>query len=65
MDLSLHDNPAIGLRSILNSTITSGAPGLGPMSVRGDPVVFKDGFRSRQYCIRECAELCVLQADVK
>ena len=36
----------------------SGAPGLGPASVRRDPMVFKDGFRSREYCLRECAEIC-------
>lgn len=35
-----------------------GAPGLGPASVRRDPVVFKDGFRSREYCLTECTETC-------
>lgn len=45
--------------------VIAGAPGLGPMSVRGEIVVFKEGFRSRQYCIRECAEVCALQADAK
>jgi hypothetical protein len=28
-----------------------GAPGLGPISLRKEVVVFKDGFRSRQYCL--------------
>ena len=32
----------------------SGAPGLGPLSVRKAPVVFKEGFRSRSYCLTEC-----------
>jgi hypothetical protein len=30
-----------------------GAPGLGPISLRKEIVVFKDGFRSRQYCLSE------------
>lgn len=42
-----------------------GAPGLGPMSVRKAPVVFEEGFRTRGYCIRECTEICALQADLK
>lgn len=33
-------------------------PGLGPASLRRDPVVFKEGFRSREYCLRECSEVC-------
>lgn len=37
-----------------------GAPGLGPISVRKEIVVFKDGFRSRSYCLRDCAEVCAL-----
>mmetsp|Transcript_21480 Transcript_21480/g.29859 ORF Transcript_21480/g.29859 Transcript_21480/m.29859 type:complete len:212 (-) Transcript_21480:148-783(-) len=36
----------------------SGAPELGPFSVRKDPVVFKEGFRSRSYCLTECTNLC-------
>lgn len=35
-----------------------GAPGLGPMSVRKEMVVFKEGYRSRTYCLRECVEVC-------
>lgn len=37
-----------------------GAPGLGPLSVRREPggVVFKESFRSRSYCLRECSETC-------
>jgi len=40
-----------------------GAPGLGPLSVRKEIVVFKDGFRSRGYCLRECAEVCALSIN--
>lgn len=36
----------------------SGAPGLGPASVRRDPIAFKNGFRSREYCLTECTEIC-------
>lgn len=42
-----------------------GAPGLGPMSVRKAPVVFEEGFRTRGYCVRECTEICALQAESK
>lgn len=35
-----------------------GAPGLGPLTVRRDPVKFKDGFRSRAYCLSECTQVC-------
>eukprot|EP00884_Botryococcus_braunii_P021367 jgi/Botrbrau1/7914/Bobra.9_2s0082.1 len=37
-----------------------GAPGLGPITVRKDLVVFKEGFRSRQYCLTECTQVCAL-----
>lgn len=40
-----------------------GAPGLGPLSVRKAPVVFKEGFRSRQYCLSECAEICSITVN--
>jgi hypothetical protein len=35
-----------------------GGPGLGPASVRRDPFVFKESFRSREYCLYECASAC-------
>ncbi|KAK9843032.1 hypothetical protein WJX74_005852 [Apatococcus lobatus] len=35
-----------------------GAPGLGPLSVRKDLVRFKDGYRSRSYCLQECGFAC-------
>ena len=41
----------------------SGAPGLGPMSIRKAPVVFKDGFRSRAYCLSECTEICSITVN--
>ncbi|GAB4820899.1 hypothetical protein N2152v2_007945 [Parachlorella kessleri] len=40
-----------------------GAPGLGPMSVRREIVVFKEGFRSRKYCLSECTQVCALEAN--
>jgi hypothetical protein len=41
----------------------AGSPGLGPLSVRKEIVVFKDGFRSRQYCLSECAQVCSLKIN--
>lgn len=41
----------------------AGSPGLGPISMRKEIVVFKDGFRSRQYCLSECAQTCKLMSD--
>ncbi|KAI5070111.1 hypothetical protein GOP47_0014454 [Adiantum capillus-veneris] len=35
-----------------------GAPGEGPLNVRKPLVVFKEGFRSRNYCLVECSEIC-------
>ena len=40
-----------------------GAPGLGPMSVRRDPIVFKESFRSRNYCLFECADICAARIN--
>ncbi|KAK9818298.1 hypothetical protein WJX72_010257 [[Myrmecia] bisecta] len=37
-----------------------GAPGLGPLSMRREIIVFKEGFRSRQYCLSECTQVCAL-----
>ena len=37
-----------------------GAPGLGPMTVRRELVVFKEGFRDRRYCLTECTTVCAL-----
>lgn len=42
-----------------------GAPGLGPMSVRRDPIVFKESFRSRNYCLFECADICAARINGK
>mmetsp|Transcript_16181 Transcript_16181/g.44234 ORF Transcript_16181/g.44234 Transcript_16181/m.44234 type:complete len:203 (+) Transcript_16181:1311-1919(+) len=42
-----------------------GAPGLGPLSMRRDVIVFKDGFRSRYYCLTECANACSRLAQAK
>ncbi|EMS45222.1 hypothetical protein TRIUR3_32969 [Triticum urartu] len=42
----------------------AGAPGVGgPFNVRRPLVVFKEGFRSRQYCLVECSDVCNLIKD--
>ncbi|KAH7422945.1 hypothetical protein KP509_12G032800 [Ceratopteris richardii] len=40
-----------------------GAPGVGPLNVRKPLVVFKESFRSRQYCLVECSDICNLIGD--
>ncbi|PSC68993.1 pyridoxal phosphate [Micractinium conductrix] len=40
-----------------------GSPGLGPMSMRKEIVVFKDGYRSRSYCLSECTQVCALSIN--
>ncbi|KAL9247204.1 hypothetical protein vseg_020660 [Gypsophila vaccaria] len=40
-----------------------GSPGEGPLNLRGPIVVFKQGFRSRQYCLVECSDICNLLDD--
>lgn len=40
-----------------------GSPGEGPLNVRRPLVVFKEGFRSRQYCLIECSDICNLIGD--
>ncbi|KAL6629808.1 hypothetical protein ACP70R_029573 [Stipagrostis hirtigluma subsp. patula] len=41
-----------------------GAPGVeGPFNIRRPLVVFKDTFRSRQYCLAECSDVCNLLKD--
>ncbi|KAG2725853.1 hypothetical protein I3760_01G085800 [Carya illinoinensis] len=40
-----------------------GSPGEGPFNVRRPLVVFKQGFRSRQYCLVECSDICNLIGD--
>ncbi|KAG6504814.1 uncharacterized protein LOC121985567 isoform X2 [Zingiber officinale] len=42
----------------------AGSPGAeGPLNVRRPLVVFKNGFRSRQYCLLECSDICNLIKD--
>ncbi|XP_057534935.1 uncharacterized protein LOC130813192 [Amaranthus tricolor] len=41
-----------------------GSPGEGPLNVRRPIIVFKQGFRSRQYCLVECSDICNLLDDV-
>ncbi|XP_073158189.1 uncharacterized protein [Henckelia pumila] len=40
-----------------------GSPGEGPFSIRRPLIVFKDGFRSRKYCLSECSDICNLIGD--
>lgn len=40
-----------------------GGPGLGPASLRRDPVVFGAGFRDRATCLRECTEVCAVKVS--
>lgn len=40
-----------------------GSPGEGPFNVRRPIIVFKQGFRSRQYCLVECSDVCNLLDD--
>ncbi len=42
-----------------------GMPGLGPLSMRREIIVFKEGFRDRKYCLSECATVCSLMEDAK
>ncbi|XP_058113408.1 uncharacterized protein LOC131256556 isoform X3 [Magnolia sinica] len=41
----------------------AGSPGEGPLNARRPLVVFKEGFRSRQYCLVECSDICNLIKD--
>ncbi|KAK1268020.1 hypothetical protein QJS04_geneDACA014038 [Acorus gramineus] len=41
----------------------AGSPGEGPLNARRPLVVFKQGFRSRQYCLVECSDICNLIRD--
>ena len=43
----------------------AGAPGLGPLSVRKEIMVFEPGFRSRAYCLSECTQVCAASLGVK
>ncbi|XP_021720265.1 uncharacterized protein LOC110687926 [Chenopodium quinoa] len=40
-----------------------GSPGEGPLNIRRPIIVFKQGFRSRQYCLVECSDICNLLDD--
>lgn len=40
-----------------------GAPGIGPMALRKEIVVFKPGYRSGKYCLNECIQICALQIN--
>ncbi|CAK8569766.1 unnamed protein product [Lathyrus sativus] len=40
-----------------------GSPGEGPLNVTRPLVVFKQGFRSRHYCLVECSDICNLMSN--
>ncbi|XAR49773.1 hypothetical protein NMG60_11003906 [Bertholletia excelsa] len=40
-----------------------GSPGEGPLNFTRPLVIFKEGFRSRQYCLVECSDICNLISD--
>lgn len=42
-----------------------GAPGLGPMAVRKEVIVFKEGYRTGKYCLSECLQVCSFQINEK
>ncbi|KAK7325351.1 hypothetical protein VNO77_29513 [Canavalia gladiata] len=42
-----------------------GSPGEGPLNVTRPLVVFKQGFRTRQYCLVECSDICNLMSDAE
>ncbi|KAG9450167.1 hypothetical protein H6P81_010132 [Aristolochia fimbriata] len=41
----------------------AGSPGEGPLNAIRPLVVFKEGFRSRHYCLVECSDICNLIKD--
>ncbi|ERN12622.1 hypothetical protein AMTRI_Chr01g136200 [Amborella trichopoda] len=41
----------------------AGSPGEGPLQAIRPLVVFKQGFRSRHYCLLECSDICNLIKD--
>ncbi|CAN1139423.1 hypothetical protein LINPERPRIM_LOCUS24055 [Linum perenne] len=45
------------------NTCIRGDEGEGPFNIRRPLVVFKQGFRSRQYCLVECSDICNLIGD--
>ncbi|XP_057450489.1 uncharacterized protein LOC130742404 isoform X2 [Lotus japonicus] len=45
------------------NTCIRGGEGEGPLNIRRPLVVFKQGFRSRQYCLVECSDICNLIGD--
>ncbi|KAJ4958726.1 hypothetical protein NE237_025837 [Protea cynaroides] len=45
------------------NTCIRGGTGEGPLNARRPLVVFKAGFRSRQYCLVECSDICNLIKD--
>ncbi|KAE9585566.1 hypothetical protein Lal_00009860 [Lupinus albus] len=46
------------------TTCIRGGEGEGPLNLTRPLVVFKQGFRTRQYCLVECSDICNLISDV-
>lgn len=63
--LMLHHLREVSFVSWHRCIADAGAPGLGPLSQRGEEAVFQEGYRSRQYCLRECTEVCALEAEAR
>ncbi|XP_019447615.1 PREDICTED: uncharacterized protein LOC109350771 [Lupinus angustifolius] len=47
------------------TTCIRGDEGEGPLNLTRPLVVFKQGFRTRQYCLVECSDICNLISDVE
>lgn len=45
------------------NTCLHGGDASGSLSMRGPMVIFRKGFRSRQYCLVECSDICNLIGD--
>lgn len=58
-----HPKSAKALQCTSKCVATCIRGGEGPLNVRKPLVVFKEQFRSRQYCLTECSEICNLIKD--
>ncbi|KAG8074719.1 hypothetical protein GUJ93_ZPchr0006g44303 [Zizania palustris] len=58
-----HPKSAKALQCTSKCVATCIRGGEGPLNVRRPLVVFKEQFRSRQYCLAECSDVCNLIKD--
>uniref|UniRef100_A0ACD6A7Z3 Uncharacterized protein n=1 Tax=Avena sativa TaxID=4498 RepID=A0ACD6A7Z3_AVESA len=58
-----HPKSAKALQCTSKCVATCIRGGEGPFNVRKPLVVFKQQFRSRQYCLTECSDICNLIKD--